>query len=215
MTERLEAPDPTHFRALRTGDVYVVSHGTRLARVFPAGGLHPVRWDEFRTFGPVPNGRFDHHVASDPDRAIWYGALSETAGGRKADALLGAIAETYGDTHVIDRSVSGRSAVLCQADGPLRLLRLDSSWLSAARGNAAIYADDRAMAQQWARAIYDHYPDLDGLYFPSSNHPPSACVAVWERAPSLTAPGLLRRLDHPGLLPHLTTISDELGWPIV
>ena len=35
---------------------------SRVLRVFFRGGPHPTDWMEFRTAGPLPTGRFDHHV---------------------------------------------------------------------------------------------------------------------------------------------------------
>lgn len=93
---------------------------------------------------------------------------------RRTAALLGAIAETCADTHTIDRAANGPSLVLCEPAAALRLLRLDSSWLAAAHGNAAIFAGPRSRAQAWSRAIYDHYPDLDGVYYPARRTPEPA-----------------------------------------
>ena len=215
MSEALPPPDPSLFRALRKADVYELNSPVRLARIFPTGGTDPVTWQHFRNVGPLPTGRFDHHEVG-ATRGIWYGAANRIATGQHVDALLGAVAETYADTHTIDRSFNARHLVLCEPARALRLLRLDSTWLSAARGNAAIFAGARPRAQAWSRAIYDHYLDLDGLYYPSSNHPGSACVALYERAATaLTVPRLLRRLDEPGLRPYLERVAHDLGWPLI
>ena len=40
----------------------VVPGGTALFRVYFRGGDHPGTWNGFRHFGPVPSGRFDHHL---------------------------------------------------------------------------------------------------------------------------------------------------------
>lgn len=215
MSEALPPPDPARFRSLRKGDVYQLAAPIRLARIYPTAGAHPVSWQQFRTAGPLPTGRFDHHEDG-ATRGIWYGAANRTATGRRVDALLGAVAETCADTHTIDRSVNARHVVLCEPARALKLLRLGSTWLPAAHGNAAIFAGPRSRAQAWSRAIYAHYPDLDGLYYPSSNFPGSACVALYERAAgALTVPRLLRRLDEPGLRPYLEQVADDLGWPLV
>jgi hypothetical protein len=64
--------------------------------------------------------------------------------------------------------------------------------------------------------IYRYYPDLDGLYYPSSSHPGSACVALYERAATaLTVPRLSRRLDDPRLRPYLENVAHGLGWPLI
>lgn len=214
MSESLPAPDPRLFRTRRRGDVYALDAPVRLSRIYPTTGAHPVAWNQFRTVGPLLVGRFDHHVTG-ADRGIWYGATNRTATGRSANALLGAVAETYADTFTIDRAVNGRHLVLCAPVRPLQLLRLDSGWLSAAHGNGAIFTGPRPRAQEWSRAIYDHYPDVDGLYYPSSNHPASGCVALYERAQdALSTPLLLRPLTAPGLSRYLEQVADELGWPL-
>jgi hypothetical protein len=214
VSETLPAPDPRLFRTLRRSDVYELDAAVRLARIYPTTGAHPVNWDQFRTDGPLAGGRFDHHVPAD-DRGIWYGATNMTATGQPVDALLGAAAETYADTFTIDRAMNGRHLVLCAPVRPLRVLRLDSSWLSAAHGNGAISAGPRPRAQEWSRAIYDHYPELDGLYYTSSNHPASGCVALYERAQdAITTPRLLRPLTAPGLTRYLEHVAYELGWPL-
>lgn len=145
MSEQLPAPDPSLFRSLRAGDRYEVGADVPLARIFATGGGHPLGWNQFPTFGPLATGRFDHHTSADPDRGIWYGALNQTADGRRVESVLGAVAETCAVTHTIDRAVNGRSLVLCSPRAPLVLLRLNSGWLAAAQGNAA-KADERVIA---------------------------------------------------------------------
>lgn len=215
MSESLPAPDRTLFRPLRAVDVHVLASPVRLARLYPTSGPYPSAWNVFRAVGPLASGRFDHHEPGTA-RGIWYGAASRTPIGRHVDAVLGAVAETFADTFTIDRSVAGRYLALCLPGRPLRLLRLDSGWLASARGNAAIFAGPRPRAQAWSRAVYAHYPDLDGMVYPSSNHPVSTCVALFERAAdALVEPALLVSLREAGLAPYLERIAGELGWPLV
>jgi len=214
VSESLPAPDPRLFRTPRRGDVYELDAAVRLARIYPTAGAHPLNWNQFRTVGPLGGGRFDHHVVG-ADRGIWYGAASRTPAGQHINALVGAVAETSAETFTIDRAVNGRHLVLCTPARPLRLLRLDSGWLPAAHGNGAIFTGPPPRAQEWSRAIYDHYPDLDGLYYPSSNHPASGCVALYERSQdALTTPLLLRPLTAAGLTRYLEQAAHELGWPL-
>lgn len=215
MSEFLPPPDRSRFRSLRDGDVYRLKAPERLARVFATKGPYPTTWDAMREYGPLPSGRFDHQQPGSPGRGIWYGSVSKLAEGQPANAVTGALAEACADTHVVDRSARGRSLVILEPIRPLKLLRLDSSWLSAAQGNAAIASGPRNTAQEWSRAIYEHYPTIDGVYFRSSNHPPSGCVALYERAvDALVSASLLMRLDNPGLLPYLQDSCEDLGWPL-
>ena len=59
-------PQPPTAAALKSllrvdEDIVAVHSGTRLVRIFNAGGGHPQQWNAFRTFGPLPHGRFDQH----------------------------------------------------------------------------------------------------------------------------------------------------------
>ena len=37
--------------------------GSLVWRLYSRGGRHPATWDGFRTYGPIPTARFDHHLA--------------------------------------------------------------------------------------------------------------------------------------------------------
>ena len=42
----------------------------------------------------------------------------------------------------------------------------------------------RALSQEWARAIYEDYPDHHGVLYQGA-HDSGDCVALWDRAPAL------------------------------
>ena len=64
----------------------------------------------------------------------------------------------------------------------LRLLDLSGRWPTAAGASMAVSTGLRARAQRWSRAIYEAYPDLDGLWYPSSMHANRPSVLLYERA---------------------------------
>lgn len=90
--------------------------GTTLARIYFSGGPHPVRWNEFRHYGPT-NARFDHHVpdghgdSRTQDRSVLYCG---------SDALT-CLAEVFQQTRRIDRVRNGP----WPKDGSKRKVRID------------------------------------------------------------------------------------------
>ncbi len=75
----------------------------------------------------------------------------------------------------------------------------------------------RPRARRWSRAIYDAYPDLQGLYHPSSMHANQPMVSLWERArEALPAHPLFHRpLNDPALLVGVDRASVELGYDLI
>lgn len=81
----------------------------------------------------------------------------------------------------------------------------------------AIGSGSRARARRWARAIYDAYPDLAGLYYCSSMHANEPAVAFFERAETAIPrqPRFHRPLRDPALLPALSDAGADLGYGVV
>jgi hypothetical protein len=72
----------------------------KLARIYHASGPHPVAWNQFRTWGPARNARFDHHQpdASDHPRAQSRGILYCATQG------MTCLAEVFQGTRVVNRT---------------------------------------------------------------------------------------------------------------
>lgn len=81
----------------------------------------------------------------------------------------------------------------------------------------AISTGPRPRAQLWARAIYDAYPNLQGIYYPSSMHANRPSVALFERSTGAlpTAPAVHRALLDPALLGALRRAASTLGYGLV
>ena len=195
MTEALPDPDVKRFPALEQDHLRGVDSQHLLFRIYSVVGAHPMRWDQFRRFGPT-SGRFDHHPEGDrqvhPGHGVWYGGLDQP-GGRSALATV--VAEAFQQTRVIPLRSRRRWMVITAPARPLRLLSLDSSWITQAGGNAAIRSGPRVQARKWARAIHRHYPEIDGLAWSSSVYPPGSAVVLWElrNTPSPFATPVLNR----------------------
>ncbi len=81
----------------------------------------------------------------------------------------------------------------------------------------AINTGPRSRARRWAQAIYDAYPDVQGISYPSSMHANRPAIALWERAAEAlsTVPVFHRPLVDPALLPVLSRVAREFGYGLV
>lgn len=126
------------------------------------------------------------------------------------------IAEVFQGTRVVDRAGDDRCFTAFRTTRAVRLLDVTGDWPTRAGVSQAIASGPRSRAQAWARAIYEAYPTLEGVWYPSSMHGGHPAVALFERAvdalpaePELDVP-----LTHPGLLPDLVRAANVLGYLI-
>jgi len=191
--------------------------GTALARIFFRGGDHPVRWNEFRFWGPG-SGRFDHHL---PDakggpwvqsRGIFYAA----AKGRLS-ALAVCAAEVFQETRVINRARNDPWFVVFATTRDITVLDLTGAWPTRAGASAAIATGSKIRARQWSRAIYDAFPGVEGLLYPSSMGGNAPAFALYERATDAlsTVPSFHRPLADPVLLAPLEDAAERIGYLVL
>jgi hypothetical protein len=199
-------PPPAAELAAVPPEVKVLPPGALLWRIYFRGGKHPTLWNVFRTFGPSRLGRFDHHAAPArmQERAILYAAEQGAT----------CLAEVFQDTRVIDRAARDPWLVAFALGAPVPLLDLTGAWPTRAGASMAIASGPRPRAQRWSRAVYDAYPAITGLLYPSSMHGNRPAVVLYERAaPALpAAPSFHRPLLDPGLLPILNQTARDLGY---
>jgi hypothetical protein len=138
--------------------------------------------------------RFDHHLpplARSATRSVWYAAA----------ALVGAVAESFGNVGVVDRA-SGRRVAVVRVTGQLRMVDLVGP---AARRVGLTQevgsSTDYAKTQEWARAFYDQYASLVGIRW-RGRQAGSICFVLHDRA-AMTRLALVS--DH--------DIGDPPVWP--
>jgi hypothetical protein len=174
-----------------------------------AGGDHPTSWKGFRRFGPLGTGRFDHHEPPphDQDRGILYAA----------DRGSAAFAECFQATRTINRSRRDPWLVCFSLDREVSLLDLGGAWPTRVGASQAINSGERSRAREWSRAIYEQYPGVEGLRYPSSMLVGAVAVALYERAEDALAgrPILHMPLTHPGLQFPIQRVASEVGYGIV
>lgn len=206
-------PNPPADLARIPPDLIHLPAGTELWRLYKRSGRHPVMWDTFRTFGPVQTARFDHHLPDahgDPHlqlRGIYY-AASE---------IITCLAEFFQDTRTIDREAEAVTLVGFELRRAVNLLNLTETWPTQAGASMVLSSGPRFRARLWSRAIYETYPDVQGLYYPSSMHANRPAVAFYERAvPALApVPVVHRPLNDPALLADLDRSAVRLGYRLV
>jgi hypothetical protein len=212
-----QPPDPAALRSLlRPGaDVLSVPAGTRLVRIFAAGGRHRQRWNTFRQFGPMAHARFDPHPlgpdglpATSPEHGVIYFGLSART----------SVAEVFQTSSIVDRATRRPHLVVLRPRRALRLLDLAGLWPTRAGASQEISTGSTIVTQAWARAIRTAHADLDGLWYRSSMDSGDPAICLWD-PPSANAmpaePDVLVPLDHPGLDLPLARICAQLNYMLL
>ena len=204
-------PEPDRARLTAIGPTFHhLAVGTLLWRVYGRGGAHPLPWNGFRHFGPVAAMRFDHH---DPDeqgmaqtqaRGILYGAWHGPT----------CLAEVFQATRTIERHTRDPWLVAFRTVTPIALLDLTGTWPTRAGASMALASGPRASARHWSRAVYEVYPAVQGLLYPSSMAANRSSFAFFERAtPALPSePAFHRALADPLLFPWLRVVAADFGY---
>jgi RES domain-containing protein len=130
-------------------------------------------WNQLRTFGPIPTMRYDPH--SEPTGMSAEGVLYT------ATSLATALAETFQATRVVDSRSFAPQVTAWTPTRDLRLLDLTGIW--ALRNGAAfsLATAPKSTCRAWARQIRATWPDLDGLWTPSTMTG-GANVVLWNPA---------------------------------
>ncbi len=203
-------PEPPPFEVLAKVPLETrqVPAGQVLWRLYFRGGLHPTFWNTFRAFGPT-EARFDHHLPPPrlQIRRILYGALEGPT----------CLAEVFQDARVIDRAARDPWLVGFELIRPLILLDLSGVWPTRAGASMSLSTGPRPRARRWALATYEAYPEVQGLFYPSSMHGNRAAVCLWERGAGAMPPMPVfhRPLLDPALLPVLNRVARNLGYGLV
>lgn len=199
---------------LQADDVCVLARDVRILRISFREGRHPGAWDAFRDHGPLRTGRFDHHLTPPrrQERAILYGSTYDLAA--RGAAAVTCVAEVFQETRTIDPSRRAPWLVAFALVEPLTLLDVTSGWTTRVGGNQAINSGERRAARRWSRAIYERYPELDGVFYASSVYGPGRGVALYERAMRAVPerPVFHGPLNDPGLRNFLKRAALDLGY---
>ena len=163
--------------ALHRPAIRTLPAGLRVARVYHSRTPHPLRWNEFRHFGPL-NSRWDHHVL-DPagvpatqTRSIYYAAT---------DAKT-CLAEFFQHTRRIDRAARSPWLVIFELAQSLDLIDLTGDFATRIGASMELHSGPRARARRWACDLYEAFPAADGIFYASSMNGGEPALALTDRA---------------------------------
>lgn len=165
-------------------------------------------WSAFRHYGPVARARFDHHLPPPrvQDRAILYAA---------ADGVT-CVAEVFQRRRVVDRMSAQPWLVGFELQQQITLVDLTGFWPTKIGASMAIASGPRPRARRWSQRFYDFFPEVQGLWYPSSMAGNKPAVALYERAKGAIPqrPSIHRPLADPALLPALQRACSALGYAL-
>jgi hypothetical protein len=193
MAKLPEPPGPGALAARLGAELRVLPAGTLVWRLYRRGGAHPSGWSDLRRFGPVPSMRFDHHEPPPraQDRGILYAALRVST----------CMAEVFQETRTIERSRERPWLAGFALDRDVAALDLSGNWPTRAGASMVLSSGRHDRSRRWSRRIYEDYPEVEGLYYPSSMDGNQPALAFYERARSAlpARPAFHRALADPGL----------------
>jgi hypothetical protein len=190
VTPRRPKVPTTPSRALTCEPGDVVSIRPTLWRIHRVRGAHVLPWNGFRIFGPLLSARYDPHPEPPGDHAgsgITYAATDLTT----------SVAEVFQTSRtVVVTDDLALTAWIPTRD--LRLLDLTGTWALRNGAAQALTAARRPTCRAWSAAIHSTWPDLEGLWAPSTLTG-SPIVALYESAADSfpDAPAVSRPLDTP------------------
>jgi hypothetical protein len=205
---KLPAPPPAADLVATGADIVAVAHHTVLWRVYRTAGRHPRAWDAFRRFGPVASCRFDPHLPPprEQDEGVLYTALDVPT----------VLAECFQVERAIDTGRGSPHLIGFRPRRTLRLLDLTATWPIRAGASHVINTGRRDVTRQWARAIRQAWPDLDGLWHTSSMTA-APCVTLWNPAENAVPhqAAFDRPLSHPSMTLLLAKAGLEIGYRLI
>jgi len=206
---RFPEPPPINDLIALGPDRHTLHPTDLLWRLYPQAGKHPRAWNTFRSFGPVTSMRFDHHLdpPREQGRKILYAGTT----------IEGCVAEYFQSSRTIDRFTDEPWLVGFWVERDVTLLNLRDEWPTSAGASQEINSGQRGRARRWSRAIYDAYPDIEGLWYRSSMWRGRPAVAFYERAQAAltVAPFSHLPLSAPGLFAPLAYLARRLDWALV
>ena len=186
----------------------VLSIRPTLWRIHRVRGAHVPPWNGFRTFGPLLSARYDPHpepTADHPGFGITYAATDLTT----------SVAEVFQSS----RTVTITDDLALTAWSPTRdlhLLDLTGTWALRNGAAQALSAARRPTCRAWSAAIRSTWPDLDGLWAPSTMTG-LPIVALYEPAADSfpDTPAFTRPLDTPMIWTLIKDAGESINYRVV
>ena len=207
----IPGPDRTRLRILDP-KLHILEPLTLIWRIYRSEGSHPVRWNEFRHFGPVA-ARFDHHLEDaekkpyEQERGVLYAAPD----------FITCIAEFFQASRHLDRRHGGPRIVAFHLLESIDLIDLSGRFLTLAGCHQGLHSSPlRRRARAWSRALYETCPEGEGLLYRSKMAVDLPAYTFYERAVTAIPdePFADFPLTDPRLEAPLAAAVSELGYSL-
>lgn len=132
-------------------------------------------------------------------------------------SVVTCLAEVFQAARVVNRRDDSPYLTGFRSARALRLLDLSGLWPTRAGASQAINSGRRDAAQSWARCVRTAFPDLDGVWYPSSMNAGEPCVALFDTASDAlpAKPVLSVPLAHPALAEPIAVAVESLGYRLL
>lgn len=199
---------PTKLRIF-TSDIVTHPVSTPLLRIHTIRGQHPMRWNQFRTHGPLRTMRWDPHptpVGNHPGYGVAYFSTDATT----------VFAEVFQSRRTI-RATGDKAFTAWFPAHDLRLLDLTKNWATRNGASASLHAAPKSTCRAWAGAIHAQSTEaIHGIIAPSTmTLKPN--VILFENADSAFpgAPHFSQPLVHPVVRVVASAAARDLHWPLL
>ncbi|WGW10952.1 RES family NAD+ phosphorylase [Saxibacter everestensis] len=188
-------------------DLITLGTDTLLWRLHATTGTYTLPWDRLRFYGPTPS-RFDPQLEppGPSERGVTYASTE----------IVTVLAEAFQATRAIDAVTAGPHLTGWSPARSLTLLDLTGDWPLRHGASQALTSGIKSSCRAWARAIYDAFPEIDGLWSRSSLRD-GTVVALWTPAADSfpAAPTFSRPLSAPGLRERIWACAKTIGYDVL
>ncbi len=204
---KLPWPDPAKIAGVGAA-VFAVDRD--LWRLHMPAGDYPLRWNELRTFGPLPNARFDPWLPPPDDRA----ADTLTCGvGYFAFNISTCLAEVFQARRIVDRE-GGVQLTAFKPTRELHLLDLRGDWPITLGASHLINSGPKDRCRACAHAIRSAHPGYDGLMYTGMSG--RDCLALYAPPGDVfpPLPAFTKPLADPALDPYVANAAEQIGYGV-
>ncbi|WP_255713723.1 RES family NAD+ phosphorylase [Subtercola endophyticus] len=188
-------------------EIRTLSTQAPLWRIHMTSTNHPQAWNRLRTWGPLASARWDAHPLPEGEHP------SDGAAYLGFDVVT-CLAEVFQATRFVDIHTGAPYVTLFSLTRPLRLIDVTGDWLLRAGARSSVALGKKSRTREWARAIRDAWPDLDGVYSRSAVAGAHECVTLWGGSESAfaSAPLLSTPLSSPAIVTNIKIAAESIRY---
>lgn len=196
-------PDVSALRGLGR-QTKIIPASTVLRRIHYIASAHAIRWNRLRALGPVAGSRWDPHPLPPGDAAPLGAAYL-------GEDVLTCLAAVFQLTRFVDVVRDAPYVTAFRTTRDLTLVDLTDDWLLPAGASAQLAFGEKARTRAWARAIHEAWPDVDGVYSPSTMALSAKVVTLWTDGAIPAAPEFSHPLNSPAIIADIVASAAKIG----